>query len=151
MELRSLGPEEASIAARAIRELKPAEELRGNATEELLTAFLEGPSTILVVASDGDAPLGYAVAYELPRADGGSPMIHLYEVQVGDAHRRRRVGSGLVEGVTAEGIRRGAGSMWVLTDDGNRPAMGLYASCGARRTVPDQILFAWRLAGEANA
>jgi ribosomal protein S18 acetylase RimI-like enzyme len=145
MEIRVLAEGDEGIASRVLRSAKPSEELRGPASADHLAAFLRQPWTILAVALADEQPAGYAVAYELPRVDGGPAMIHLYEVHVAEAFRRRGVGTRLVEAIKNESAHRKAGSMWVLSDDGNAAAVRLYTGSGARRTVPDQVLLAWQL------
>lgn len=145
MEVRVLAEGDEQLASRVIRSVKPSGELRGAASGTCLDSFLRAPSTILAVAIAGGEPAGYAVGYELRRVDGGPSMIHLYEVHVDEMSRRRGIGARLVDAVRTEGVRRGAGTMWVLSDDGNRAALRLYAGGGARRTVPDQVLLAWQL------
>jgi len=70
-------------------------------------------------------------------------MILLYEVMVASGHRRQGIGRALVMCLVEEARAREAGSMWVLADEDNAAAVGLYTSCGARRRVPDQSLFVW--------
>jgi ribosomal protein S18 acetylase RimI-like enzyme len=144
MHVRTLGPADSALAVRTIREVKPEVEHRGEATDAQLEAFLRQASTVLVVALEGEDPVGYAVGYELPRVDGGPSMVHLYEIQVAEAFRRRGVGRRLVERMRSEVCARKAGSMWVLTDEDNAAALSLYTSCGARLTEPPQRLLAWR-------
>jgi len=108
----------------------------------VVRAFLRHDDNVLAVAFSDEQPIGYAVAYDLPRVDGEHPMLLLYEVSVASAWRRRGVGSALVERVLAVARSRNAVKTWVLTDPTNAPARALYASCRADDRGPNQ-LYVW--------
>ena len=142
MNVRLLRSDDAELAARAIRQIKPPGERQGDTTLRDMERFLDARDVLFAVAVDGE-PVGYAVAYALLRVDGGPPMILLYEVMVASGHRRRGVGRALVACVVEAAKAEEAGSMWVLADGDNAAAVALYTSCGACRRVPDQSLFVW--------
>jgi ribosomal protein S18 acetylase RimI-like enzyme len=145
VRVRTLGEEDVQLAAQTLRSIKPPEELRGRLTDQEIAPFLADPHALLAVATDGKSPLGYAVAYELPRADGGASMMLLYELVVAESHRGCGIGKTLVAHLKGEAIQRGTGRMWVLAEDGNDAALGLYATSGARRVPSEQVLLVWPL------
>lgn len=62
------------------------------------------------------------------------------------AARRRGVGRALIEELQRVGRERGCGSMWVLTDEENVAAMGMYRSTGGRWNGEAQVMFEYNLA-----
>ena len=100
------------------------------ATREPRTALLDDPRTLFLVALDGGEPVGFVLAYELPRRHGHAVTLCIYEVDVVAAWRRRGVATRLLREV--EGIARQAGiaEAFVLTDPDNVAAMQLYRSVG---------------------
>ena len=72
-----------------VRLLKPGDEavVERLATREPRTALLQDPRTIFLVAFDGGSPIGFVLAYALPRRHGPSVTLCVYEVDVNAAHR----------------------------------------------------------------
>jgi ribosomal protein S18 acetylase RimI-like enzyme len=100
------------------------------ATRAPHTALLEDDRTIFLVAFEGDEPIGFVLAHDLPRRHDPPAKLLVYEVDVAEAHRRRGVGKALLaelaEIARSRGIRRG----WVLTDRDNEAGMALYRAAG---------------------
>ena len=100
------------------------------------TALLGDASTVFLVAFEGDDPIGFVLAYELPRRHGDAAMLLVYEIGVDDAHRRRGVATSLLAELARIARERGIGEGFVLTDPDNDAANALYASQdGERRDV----------------
>ena len=128
--IRRLGADDANLGVEAIRLLKaPA----GYPVPSLahLSNFLSRAENVLLVAAQDGVPVGYVVAYLLDRVDREQPMILFYEIEVTEAHRRRGIGSRLVEELKSMFRARDAMKMWVSTDRSNIAANRLYASTGA--------------------
>src|SRR5947199_8478044 len=74
-------------------------------------ALLADPRTLMLVAFDGDLPVGFVLAHELPRRHGEPTNLFLYEVDVAENHRRRGIASALLaqlaELARQRGIRTG--------------------------------------------
>ncbi len=133
--LRRLDPGDAELALRAARELKITDPvLRDALTLEHARTFLENADNVLLVATDGDRPIGFLLAYCLDRIDRDRPMMLFYEIEVASSHRRRGVGRALVERLIALCAERNVLKMWVHTNRSNSAAMSLYRSTGG---VPD--------------
>jgi ribosomal protein S18 acetylase RimI-like enzyme len=124
-EVRRLGPgdEEAVHAARSLFDGPP----ESRATQR----FLAEPTHHLLVAYDGDAPLGFVSGVELTHPDKGTEMF-LYELAVDEAVRRRGVGRTLVEALEGLAREHGCYGMWVLADHDNEAARVTYARAGGR-------------------
>jgi aminoglycoside 6'-N-acetyltransferase I len=141
--IRRLTPADTKLAAEAIDTLKPAAERAGRKlTEDAIRPFLERAGNVLLVATAGSVPVGFAVGYLLDRVDRDAPMLLLYEIEVAPTRRRRGIGRAIVEELERLATSLGAVKMWVLTDRENAAARALYASCGA--SLQDTgLLFTW--------
>jgi ribosomal protein S18 acetylase RimI-like enzyme len=118
-----------------VRLLAPGDEaiVEHLATREPRTALLADPRTIFLVAFDDDTPIGFVLAYELPRRHGLEVTLCVYEIEVSEAHRNRGIGGRLLRELEALARGRGVEEGFVLTDADNVPAMRLYASAGGAR------------------
>jgi ribosomal protein S18 acetylase RimI-like enzyme len=92
--------------------------------------LLADPRTLMLVAFDGATPVGFVLAYELPRRHGDRAKLFLYEVDVAESHQRRGIGSALLARLAELAQERGIRIGFGLTDPGNGPANALYRSAG---------------------
>jgi ribosomal protein S18 acetylase RimI-like enzyme len=117
LEIRRLGPGDGELVVKL-------------ATREPRTALLDDPRTLFLVALDGGEPVGFVLAYELPRRHGHAVTLCIYEVDVVAAWRRRGVATRLLRELEGIARRAGIAEAFVLTDPDNVPAMELYRSAG---------------------
>jgi len=139
--VRRLMPSDAERMAIAVRQLKP-EVQHLPQTPRACQAFLDDVRSAFFLAEANAEPVGYAVAYILPRVDRASSMVLLYEVEVHSQHRQQGVGRRLVQAVKQLACREGACKMWTLTDQQNHPARQLYR-CAGGAEVEENLLIAW--------
>jgi ribosomal protein S18 acetylase RimI-like enzyme len=129
--VRRLGPGDEQVVARLAEHGPPA-----RAAELLADA-----RTVFLVAFDESEPIGFVLAYELLRRHGEPSQLFVYEVGVAPEARRRGVAAELLRELRriarARGIRRG----FVLTNEANEAAMGLYRSVGGMRPNTDDVLW----------
>lgn len=92
--------------------------------------LLADPRTLLLVAFDREAPVGFVLAHELPRRHGDPAKLFVYEVDVAEAYRRRGIASALLARLAELARERGIRSGFVLTEPDNGPANALYRSAG---------------------
>ena len=119
----------------AIRLLAPGDE---RVVRELATydgpgdpeTLLADPRTLMLVAFDGERPVGFVLAHELPRRHGDRAKLFLYEVDVAESHRRRGIGRALLARLAELARERGIRVGFVLTDHDNGPANALYRGAG---------------------
>jgi ribosomal protein S18 acetylase RimI-like enzyme len=69
----------------------------------------------------------------------------LNEIAVMEEARRHGVASGLIDELKRLGRERECVSMWVLTEEKNVPAMGLYRSTGGHWDGDSQVMFEYDL------
>ena len=112
---------------------------KDNATK----TFLASEGHHLLVALDGDEPVGFVTGVETTHPDKGTEMF-LYELSVGEEHRRRGIGTALVNALAALARERGCHSMWVGTEDDNEAALATYRAAGAGPPEP-AVFLTWKL------
>jgi ribosomal protein S18 acetylase RimI-like enzyme len=102
--------------------------------------FLNDPGHHLLIAYVDGAPAGFVSGVEMTHPDKGTEMF-LYELEVGEAHRRKGVATALVEALKNLARERGNYGMWVLCDEDNEAANKTYRKAGGSDSAP--ILFDW--------
>jgi len=115
-----------------VRRLRPGDEqvVARLAERAPQTALLSSESTIFLVAFEAEEPIGFVLAYELPRRHGEAAILLVYEVDVDQAHRHRGVATALLDELARIARERGIGEGFVLTDADNVAANELYRSEG---------------------
>jgi ribosomal protein S18 acetylase RimI-like enzyme len=93
-------------------------------------ALLADPRTVMLVAFDGAAPVGFVLAYELPRRHGDRAKLFVYEVDVAETHRGRGIASALLGRLAELARERGIQTGFVLAEPDNGPANALYRDAG---------------------
>jgi ribosomal protein S18 acetylase RimI-like enzyme len=113
-------------------------------TEEWAARFLGSAGHHLLVARDGGgAPVGFVSGVETTHPDKGTEMF-LYELSVGEGHRRRGIGTALVTALADLARTRGCYGMWVGTEPDNEAALATYRSAGAAPPEPC-VTLGWEL------
>jgi len=107
--------------------------------------FLEAPGHHILMAFEGDAPVGFVTGIEITHPDKGTEML-LYELSVHEDHRRRGIGRALVDALAALARERGCYGMWVGTEPDNEAAIATYRD-GERE---DFVGFTWTFAAKAT-
>jgi ribosomal protein S18 acetylase RimI-like enzyme len=122
-----------------VRLLRPGDEavVERLATRKPRTSLLGDPRTIFLVAFEDGDPIGFVLAYELPRRHGHAVTLCIYEVDVAAACRRRGVATRLFRELELLARRRGIAEAFVLADSDNVAAMRLYESAGG---VPQAVV-----------
>jgi ribosomal protein S18 acetylase RimI-like enzyme len=108
-------------------------------------ALLADPRTLMLVAFDGERPVGFVVAHELPRRHGDRAKLFVYEVDVAESHQRRGIAKALLARLAELARERGIRVGFVLTDPGNGPANALYRSAGG---ATDTVTVQWEFSYE---
>jgi len=147
MQIRRLVTGDEEAAVRVVQEVKFAEDgIVGVSVESAcMRTFLADDHNYLIIASAGDEPVGFILAYELPRVDGPRPMMFLYEIGVAESHRRKGIGRALVEELKRHCTTSDCCKMFVPTRASNEAAMALYRSAGGEGGADcDAASFWWK-------
>jgi ribosomal protein S18 acetylase RimI-like enzyme len=110
---------------------------------EHTATFLAAPGHHLLVALDGDNPVGFVSGVETTHPDKGTEMF-VYELGTHDDHRRRGVATALLLELQRIAIDRGCNGLWVATEPDNAPAIATYLRAGYQGPEA-AVVFARRL------
>jgi ribosomal protein S18 acetylase RimI-like enzyme len=106
--------------------------------------FLVDDRHHLLLGYVDERPAGFVSAVEVFHPDKQRELF-LNEIGVVDEARRRGVARALIEELKRLGRERGCGTVWVLTDEENEAAMGLYRSTGGRWDGTSHVMFEYEL------
>ncbi len=106
--------------------------------------FLVDQRHHLLLGYIDDRPAGFVSAVEVFHPDKRAELF-LNEIGVVDEARRRGVARALIEELKRLGRERGCGNIWVLTDEDNEAAMGLYRSTGGTWDGAPHVMFEYQL------
>jgi len=118
-----------------------AELFDGALQEEATARFIASPTHHLLLAYDGDRPVGMVSGVETTHPDKGAEMF-LYELGVVEDARRRGVATALVNALAMLARDRGCYGMWVAVDADNAAALATYGGAGAHEEAP-AVVFSW--------
>jgi ribosomal protein S18 acetylase RimI-like enzyme len=123
-EIRVLAPGDASVLDRVADQVFDEAVNAAWARE-----FLADPRHHLVVAIDEDTVVGFASAVHYVHPDK-APQLWINEVGVAPAYHRRGIGRAVLAAILERGRSLGCTEAWVLTEEDNTPARGLYQALG---------------------
>ena len=92
---------------------------------------------LLVAFGEDRTPIGFVSGVETTHPDKGTEMF-LYELSVDPEHRKRGVGTALVEALADLSQRNGCYGMWVATEADNVAALATYRAAGA--AIPEAFV-----------
>jgi aminoglycoside 6'-N-acetyltransferase I len=144
MVIRELGADDGGVLAAVAPEVFDHEVAPARVRE-----FLADPRHHMVVALDAGRVVGFASGVHYIHPDK-PPELWINEVAVSPTYHRRGISRQVVEGLLDVGRALGCVEAWVLTEDDNQAAIGLYESVGGVRATADPVMFSMRLKGEAR-
>jgi ribosomal protein S18 acetylase RimI-like enzyme len=106
--------------------------------------FLDDDRHHLMLGYVDDRPAGFASAVEVFHPDKRGELF-LNEIAVMQGARRHGVARALIEELKQLGRELGCVNLWVLTDEDNAPAMGLYRTTGGRWDGNPSVMFEYDL------
>lgn len=109
---------------------------------DAIRLFLAESTHHLFIAYEDGEPVGFVSGVQMTHPDKG-PEMFLYELAVDEDHRQRGIGTALVTALRELAREKGCYDMWVLTDDGNEPALRTYRKSGSSEST-DQVMLTWR-------
>jgi ribosomal protein S18 acetylase RimI-like enzyme len=119
------GPDDADLVMRA------ADLFDDPPVSQHTATFLAAPGHHLLVAIDGDEPVGFVSGVETSHPDKGTEMF-VYELGTHENHRRRGIATALLEELRRIAADRGCTGLWVATEPDNAPAIAAYLRAGYR-------------------
>lgn len=102
--------------------------------------FLADDRHHIAVALAGEQVVGFASAVHYIHPDKPTEL-WINEVGVADAYQRQGLGRRLMERLFAKGRELGCGEAWVLTEEDNVAARGLYGSVGGEESAVQYFTF----------
>jgi aminoglycoside 3-N-acetyltransferase I len=103
--------------------------------DDYLGALLAKPHFIAIAALKGEAVVGGLAAYVLEKFEQQRSEVYIYDLAVGEAHRRQGIATALIEALKPLARARGAWVIFVQADPGDDPAIKLYESLGVIEDV----------------
>ncbi len=125
MKIILLKPGDDAIHIEAVRLLNDGAQMSLERSAELLA---ESTYVFIVAIAGTGEIMGRIYGHILHRF--GQTDLLLYEVDVVEEHHRKGVGKAMLEFVKQLCVERNFREAWVLTEDDNAPARGLYQSVG---------------------
>jgi aminoglycoside 3-N-acetyltransferase I len=104
-------------------------------SDAYLEALLSKAHVIALVALIGEDVAGGLVAYELDKFERARREVYIYDLAVGEPHRRRGIATALINQLREIAARRGAWVVYVQADYADSPAIALYEKLGTREEV----------------
>lgn len=104
-------------------------------TTNYLKALLGGDQFIAVAAIQDDTVIGGLAAYVMKKFEQERSEIHIYDLAIDDAHRRKGIATGLIEELKSIAAARGVYLIFVQADQGDEPPIALYSRFGAREDI----------------
>lgn len=130
-----LGIGDERLAAQTVRTLK-AERVNYS----YLHGFLKKQTNVLLVALEGETPVGFILAYELNRVDSPNSMMLLYEIEVAENYRRKGAATAMISALKGICREHSIVKMWVLTNESNHAAIQTYKSSGGELVEQDDLV-----------
>jgi aminoglycoside 3-N-acetyltransferase I len=104
-------------------------------SDAYLEALLAKAHVIALVALVGGEVAGGLVAYELDKFERARSEVYIYDLAVGEPHRRRGIATALIGRLREIAAARGAWVIYVQADYVDPPAIALYEKLGVREEV----------------
>ncbi|MGB0521635.1 MAG: GNAT family N-acetyltransferase [Flammeovirgaceae bacterium] len=110
--------------------------------------FLKDNRNVLLVAYTEGQACGMLYAYMLTSPHKPHPEMFLYSVDTFEPFRKRGVAVQLIEQLKRVAKEHGCVEMFVMTNNNNKAAMGLYEKTGGVVGNYDDILFVYELSDQ---
>lgn len=131
---------------RAVDALVPEADRDGRlASEDHIATALADPRCYLNLALEDGEPVGILSGYRFPDVGAGGYLVYLYDIEVKADHRRRGIGSDLVDALVAACEDDGVRMIWAGTDIENRAARRTFESTGGDLEGDSYAEYEWDL------
>lgn len=106
------------------------EPLAGDVLDRLIPGLRALPTTLILLAYQGDEPVGIANCFVGFSTFKGKPLINIHDLAVLREHRGRGIGKALLTAVFAKAEAMGCCRVTLEVNEKNRPAKTLYDKVG---------------------
>jgi len=138
-------------ALKVVRQVMPVEERNGREPSiPHLRTFLAQESNYLIIAEDGNAPVGSLTAYRMPALCCDATMVYIFEIEVTENYRRQGIGTRMINLLKQFCLEDGVEDIWVATEKDNQAARRLYESTGGICEYPDSCEFVYYLGKKSS-
>jgi aminoglycoside 3-N-acetyltransferase I len=138
VNVKRLTTDDLGLMLRAVRKFKERE-----ISTEYAHGFLADPRHFVIIAEIGGDPVGYLLAYRLERIDRPSAKMFIYEIDVSEPHRRKGIGTSLINAIREVVRRDELMNAFVITNYANEGAVAFYKSTGGRIEHGDDVVFVY--------
>ncbi len=107
--------------------------LAADVRERLIPGLRQHPTTLIVLAFDGDLPVGVAVCFLGFSTFAARPLVNLHDIAVLPSHRGLGVARGLLEKVECRARELGCCKLTLEVLDKNETALRTYRAAGFKR------------------
>jgi aminoglycoside 3-N-acetyltransferase I len=148
MEIRRLQKDDYALLASAIQSLIPEDERDGRVGSDThLRRALENTACYFIVCLLDSIPVGYLSAYGFPAVHADCSHVYLYDIIVDERHRRKAIGSRMIEDLKKRCEADGADHIWLGTSLENEAAQRTFEGTGARKVSETYIEYVYPLGG----
>lgn len=112
-------------------------DLAEDVRRDLIAGLRRHPAALILLAFDGDLPVGIAVCFIGFSTFAARPLINIHDLAVVPEYRGQGVGRALLEHVEARGRAMGCARLTLEVNADNLPAQALYTKFGFGDGTPD--------------
>lgn len=138
-QIKRLEPDDAELLLQLLELFQPGLEPH----PKRLQSLLERRDHVYLAASLGNRPVGWAVAYVLPRFS--REECFLAEIDVKESQRRQGIATALINYLQDWCRQQNITQIFGLADTDKAPAIGLYAGSGGQPAEHHSQRFTWSL------
>ena len=145
-------PSISTTAAIDVRRLGPSDAARVVAATGLfprdldadaVAGYLASSSDHLLLATLGEAPVGFARAHTLRQLSRPAVRLMVSELRVAPEFRRQGVGRALIESLKEVARGQGAEAMFIVLGPGQSAPAGLFASTGGVEAASGHVIYVY--------
>jgi aminoglycoside 3-N-acetyltransferase I len=140
VEIRVLGPQDVVVLRKMLgmfgRAFGDAQTYTAKQPDDAyLHRLLESETFVAIATLAGTEVIGGLAAYVLPKFEQARSELYIYDLAVDEGHRRRGVGTALIQELKSVAAARGIYVIFVQADHGDDAAIALYTKLGIREEV----------------
>ncbi len=146
MKIKRVSSKDASRWQEAVSSLVPRA-YRGNrlASRDEIGLAANDSRCYIYIALAGDAPAGLLSAYRFPDVEAGGQIVYLYNIEIDPDHRRRGVGTRLINELKKDCLSDGVRLIWAGTERKNVAARKTFETTGGVPAGDSYVEYEWDL------